>query len=160
MPSSRGSSQPRDWNCISYISNTGGGWGFPGGSKSKESAWNVGDLGLIPGLGRSPGEGNGYPLQYSCLENSRYREEPGRLQSVELQRIMSQKPEWLILSLFFTTSTTWGALYDLASILSLSCVLKSLFICVQLCQPPLSMGFSRQEYWSGLPCLPPTLISS
>ena len=40
------------------------------GSAGKESACNVGDLGLIPGLGRSPGEGNGYPLQYSGLENS------------------------------------------------------------------------------------------
>ena len=39
-------------------------------SNSKESACNAGDPGLIPGLGRSPGEGNGYPLQYSCLENS------------------------------------------------------------------------------------------
>ena len=45
-------------------------WGFPGGSAGKESAWNVGDQGLIPELGRSPGEGNGYPLQYSGLENS------------------------------------------------------------------------------------------
>ena len=44
--------------------------GFPGGSAGKESACNVGDLGLIPGLGRSPGEENGYPLQYSGLENS------------------------------------------------------------------------------------------
>ena len=44
-------------------------WGFPGGSDGKESACNVGDLGLIPELGRSPGEGNGNPLQYSCLEN-------------------------------------------------------------------------------------------
>ena len=44
--------------------------GFPGGSDSKESAFNVGDLGLIPGLGRSPGEGNGNSLQYSCPENS------------------------------------------------------------------------------------------
>ena len=44
--------------------------GFPCGSADKESACNVGDLGLIPGLGRSPGEGNGYPLQYSGLENS------------------------------------------------------------------------------------------
>ena len=43
--------------------------GFPGGSDDKESACNAGDLGLIPGLGRSPGEGNGNPLQYSCLEN-------------------------------------------------------------------------------------------
>ena len=40
-----------------------------GGSDSKESACNAGDLGLIPGSGRFPGEGNGYPLQYSCLEN-------------------------------------------------------------------------------------------
>ena len=44
--------------------------GFPGGSDSKESACNLGDPGLIPGLGRSPGEGNDNPLQYSCLENS------------------------------------------------------------------------------------------
>ena len=44
--------------------------GFPCGSAGKESAWNVGDLGSIPGLGRSPGEGKGYPLQYSGLENS------------------------------------------------------------------------------------------
>ena len=47
--------------------------GFPGGSDSKESACNVGDPGLIPGLGRSPGEENGCPLQYSCLENSMNR---------------------------------------------------------------------------------------
>ena len=44
--------------------------GFLGGSDSKESACNAGDPGSIPGLGRFPGEGNGYPLQYSCLENS------------------------------------------------------------------------------------------
>ena len=43
--------------------------GFSGSSDGKESSCNVGDLGLIPGLGRSPGEGNGNPLQYSCLEN-------------------------------------------------------------------------------------------
>ena len=43
--------------------------GFPGGSEVKVSACIVGDLCLIPGSGRSPGEGNGNPLQYSCLEN-------------------------------------------------------------------------------------------
>ena len=43
--------------------------GFPGGAEVKASACNAGDLGLIPGSGRSPGEGNGNPLQYSCLEN-------------------------------------------------------------------------------------------
>jgi len=43
---------------------------FPGGSDGKVSAYNAGDLGSIPGSGRSPGEGNGDPLQYPCLENS------------------------------------------------------------------------------------------
>ena len=45
--------------------------GFPCGSAGKESTYNVGDLGSIPGLGRSPGEGTGYSLQYSDLENSK-----------------------------------------------------------------------------------------
>ena len=44
--------------------------GLPGGSDHKESACNAGDLGSIPGSGISPGEGNSYPFQYSCLENS------------------------------------------------------------------------------------------
>ena len=48
---------------------------FPGGSDGKESACNVGDLGLIPESGRSPGGGNGNPLQYACLGNS-WIEEP------------------------------------------------------------------------------------
>ena len=47
--------------------------GFPGGSDGEESAHNPGDLGSIPGSGRSSGEGNGYPLQDSCLENSMER---------------------------------------------------------------------------------------
>ena len=50
--------------CIVFISC------FPGSSDGKESINNGGDSGLTPGSGRSPGEGNGYPLQYSCLENS------------------------------------------------------------------------------------------
>ena len=48
--------------------------GFPGGSEVKVSACSAGDLGSIPGLGRFPGEGNGNPLQYSCLENPMDRE--------------------------------------------------------------------------------------
>ena len=58
---------------------------FTGGSESKVSAYNVGDLGLIPGSGRSLGEGNGNLLQYTCLENP-MAEEPGRLQSMGSQR--------------------------------------------------------------------------
>ena len=48
-------------------------WGFPCGSNSKESAYNAGDPGSIPGLGRFPGEGDSYLLQYACLENPRDR---------------------------------------------------------------------------------------
>ena len=47
--------------------------GFPGGSAGKESICNAGDPGSIPGSGKSPGDGNGNPLQYSCLENSKDR---------------------------------------------------------------------------------------
>ena len=50
---------------------------FPGGSAGKESACNAGDLSSIPGWGRSPGEGNGNPLQYACLENPKDREPDG-----------------------------------------------------------------------------------
>ena len=50
-----------------------GSWGFPGVSVGKESPFNAGDLGSVPGLARSPGEGNSYPLQYSGLENSMNR---------------------------------------------------------------------------------------
>ena len=59
---------------------------FPGGSGGKESACNVGDPGSIPGLGRSPGEGNGNPPQYACWEIP-WTEDPGGLQSTGLQRV-------------------------------------------------------------------------
>ena len=60
-------------------------FGFPGGSDGKESVCNSGYMGLIPGLRRSLGEGNGYPLQYSCLENS--MDSGAWLQSTGFQRI-------------------------------------------------------------------------
>ena len=66
-------------------------WGIPSGSEGNESACNGGDLGSIPELGRSLGEGNGNPLQYSCLENLMDRgawwEEPDGLQSMGLQTV-------------------------------------------------------------------------
>ena len=55
---------------VSFIKSLIPFMGFSGGSAGKESACNVGDLGSIPGLGRSRGEGKGYPLQYSSLEKS------------------------------------------------------------------------------------------
>ena len=62
---------------------------FPGGSDGKGSACNMGDPGLIPGSGRSLGEGHGNPLQYSCLENP-MTEEPGGLQSIVSELDMTE----------------------------------------------------------------------
>ena len=59
----------------------GSHFGFPRGPAGKESACNAGDLGLIPGLGRSPGEGKGYALQYSGLENTTACVVPGLAKS-------------------------------------------------------------------------------
>ena len=61
--------------------------GFPSGSDGKESACNMEDLGLIPGLGRSPGGGHGNPLQYFCLENPMDRGAWQGLQSMGSQRV-------------------------------------------------------------------------
>ena len=73
----QGKRPPASWKLFPYsspqirgINNLHLSKSFPCGSAGKESTCNAGDLGLIPGLGRSPGEGKGYPLQYSGLENS------------------------------------------------------------------------------------------
>ena len=58
---------PQGRGTLTWMLNLGPVLGFPGSSDGRESACNEGDLGLIPGLGRSPGEGNGNPPQYSCL---------------------------------------------------------------------------------------------
>ena len=60
----------KTWERQMFNSTSGALLGFPGGSVGKETTCSVGDLGLIPGLGRSPGGGHGNPLQCSCLENS------------------------------------------------------------------------------------------
>ena len=62
--------QNSPWIVISFKRSLWVSNGLPGGSDGKESAHSAGDWGLIPGLGRSPEEGNGYPFQYSCLESS------------------------------------------------------------------------------------------
>ena len=99
--------------------------GFPCGSAGQESTCNAGDLGSIPELGRSPGEGKGYPFQYSGLENSMDYTVHGITKS---QTRLSDFH--FHVQLFLTPWTT-------------------------VCPAPLSTGFPRQEYWSGLPFPPP-----
>ena len=79
---------------------------FPGGSDGKESTCSAGDPGSIPGLGKSPGEGNGTPLQYSCLENPG-TEEPGRLQSMGSLRVGHDWATSLSLSTFMRWRRKW-----------------------------------------------------
>ena len=74
--------------------------GFPVGSDGKESACSAGDLCWIPGLGRSPGKGNGNPLQYSCLENSLNR---GAWWVIVYRVTRSNTTEWLTLILEFSS---------------------------------------------------------
>ena len=105
--------------------------GFPFGSAGKESTCNMGDLSLIPGLGRSPGEGKGYPLQYSGLEKS--------MDCI----IHGVAKSWTQLSGFHYAQ--------------LCLTVRDTTHCGS---PSLSMGFSRQEYWSGLPFPPPGDLSN
>ena len=115
---------------------------FPGGSEGKASAFNAGDRGSIPRWGRSPGEGNGKPLQYSCLENP-----------------MDGEAWWATVH-GVTKSRTW--LSDFTSLhfhpnrcesVNHSIMSDSVTPWTVACQVPLSMGFSRQEYWKRWPFL-------
>ena len=98
---------------------------------------------MIPGLGRSPGGGNGNPLQYSCHWRNQGTEEPGGLQSVGSQESVKQLSVYKVkvkvksLSRVRLFATPWTVAY----------------------QAPLSMRFSRQECWSGLPFLSPGDLS-
>ena len=74
---------------------------LPGGSDGKASACNVGDPGLIPGLGRSSGEGNGNPLQYSCLENPMDR---GAWQATEAAKGRTRLSDFTFTSLYHTVN--------------------------------------------------------
>ena len=124
---------PRGSLCLSG----GVKWGFPCGSAGKESTCNVGDLGSIPGLGRSPGEGKGYPRQYPGLENC-----------VDCIVHGSQR-----------VGHDWATFTHSHSLTGMLLLLLSRFSCVRLCATPKtaahqaspSLGFSRQEHWSGLP---------
>ena len=101
--------------------------GFPGGSEVKASASNAGDPGSIPGSGRSPGEGNGNPLQYYCLKNR-----------------MDGGTWWATVHGFSIPNSCSSVS---CSVISNSLRPHGLYVARQ---SPVSMGFSRQEYWSGL----------
>ena len=83
---------------------------FPGGSDGKASGYNAGDPGLIPGSGRSSGEGNGNPLQYSCLKIP-WMEEPGRLQSMGSKRF---RHDWVTSLHFGQPREAWTEAASLA----------------------------------------------
>ena len=152
--------------------------GFPCGSAGKESAHNVGELGSIPGLGRSPEEGNSYPLQLSGLENSMgcivhvVAASQTRLSDFHFHYIEYIKISTLLGFTFFTfhdnvqLSEQWPLEFVTLTLYSITChsgCVLSRFTHIWLFetpwtidhQVPLSMGFSRQEYWSGLPFPPP-----
>ena len=106
-------------------------WGFPCGSAGKESACNAGDLGLIPGLGRSPGEGKGYALQYSGLESSMDCGVRGVAKSrTQLRTFTSLSFPWCS---GFLDSWTWHFVQLLPT--SLPCFLQFLLLpaCVGVC---------------------------
>ena len=123
---------------------------FPGSSDGKESACNVGDQGLIPGLGRSPGEGNGYPVQYSCLGNSMDR---GAWQAA----VQGVAKSWTRLSnlgwhFFLSSFPLFFAILSLTSLVSLATMLSGdclsgqlpLVIQVLFCVQPMVQWGSSQ----------------
>ena len=131
--------------------------GSPGDSHGKESAYDVGDSGSIPGSGRSPGGEHGNPPQYSCLENLLDR---GAWRAIVHGILQERILEWAAMLPSRGSSQPRGPT-------RVSCIVSEsevkLLSRVQLFgtpwtvayQAPLSMGFSRQEYWGGLPCSPP-----
>ena len=148
-------------------------WGFPGGSDGEESTCNAGDLGLIPGSGRSFGKRIGYPLQYSCLESSMdrgtwratesYSPERGT-ESDTTERLTTQahrslKMEWVHFSWLLGQGFRAGTVHTHTFLISPSgfqcqsvshsVMSNSVTPWTVACKDPLSMRFAKQEYWSG-----------
>ena len=149
-----GNGNPRQYSCL----------GFPDSSVGKESACNAGDPGSIPGSGRSTGEGIHYPLQYSwaspmtqlvknppamretCVQSLDWEESLEKEKATH-SSILAWRMKW--------RSETWRIWEKNCAVLSCSVMSDFLWpTWTEGHQPPLPWGFSRQEYWSGLPCPP------
>ena len=135
---------------------------FLGVSKCKESDCQAGDVGSIPGSGRSPGGGNSNPLQYSSLEIP-WTEEPGGLQSMGSQKVRhdlatKQQHQPKILHCWTKLVVIQTAGFRLQSIVCVVSRFNCIWLFVTLWtvarQALLFMGFSRQEHWSRLPFSP------
>ena len=113
------------------------------GSDRKESACNAGDLGLIPGLGRSPEEGNGYPLQYSCLENPMDRK-PGGLQSMGSNRVGH---DWATNT--FTYARMYACIHTESLVQAIS-ALKSDTVSLSISLPHLTHRWPRVKVGDGM----------
>ena len=127
---------------------------FPGGSAGKESACNVGDLGSIPGLGRAPGEGRVYSLQYSGLENSMDCMEWGRKELDTTERFSLNLKQSQKIVFFSYCILNYYQILNMSPcycLVAKSCLFATPWTVA--CQAPLSMGFPRQENWSGFPVL-------
>ena len=112
-------------------------WGFPDGSNGKESTCNAGDPCLIPGLGRSPREQNGNPLQYSCLENSMDRGGPWGCQESDMTQRLSTCSCTLTHS--YTHSHLWNRDTSNFSLLALLGRLNGI-LCENHLEPSLACG--------------------
>ena len=143
---------------------------FPSGSAGKESAYNTGELGSIPGLGRSPVEGKGYPFQYSGLYSPWGRKESDKSEplslhftSVVLEGLILPQVHWLSAWSYQYCSRRWNTAAIAVRrsrktlFLLFSCSVVWIFTTPWTVGPhaPLSLSFCRQEYWSGLPFPPP-----
>ena len=98
--------------------------GFPGGPDSKKSAWNTGDLGLIPGSGRFTREGNGHTLQHSCLGNPMDGGTWQTIQSMGLQRVRTESLHSCITGRLFTTQATREASIPFICVYMYVCLLS------------------------------------
>ena len=117
---------------------------FPGGSDGKVSAYNVGDLGSIPESGRSPGEGNGSPLQYSCLENSIDG-------GAWLATVHGVAKNWTRLSDFTVTITIYSV-----PLVSYTCPLSAGVLHALLCLKVYSWRIRGERYTPRPPTPPPS----